>query len=161
MGLGCQRVTRFHNRQLAQLERSVHGRRVASITREVTLNVEAEVVWTAVRDVGAVATKLAPGVVKESSLEKGMRHVTFANGLMIEELIVTIDEAARRVVYAVQGRAKHHQASMQVTDDGPKQSRFVWITDVLPDEAASRFANMMDQALSVIKRTLESNAHHT
>ena len=134
---------------------------MASITREVTISAEVEVVWSALRDVGAVATKLAPGVVKDTSFENGVRHVTFGNGLMIEELIVTVDEAARRVVYAVQGRAKHHHASMQVMNDGPMQSRFVWITDVLPDEAASRFANMVDQALPVIKRTLESNAHHT
>jgi hypothetical protein len=118
-------------------------------------------VWSALKDVGAVASKLAPGVVTESSFENGVRRVTFGNGLQIEELIVAVDDSVRRVVYSVQGRAKHHQASMQVFGEGAKQSHFVWITDVLPDDAAPRFANMMDQALPVIKRTLESNAHHT
>ena len=125
------------------------------------MQAESELIWSAVKDVGAVATRLAPGVVAQSSLENGVRHVTFANGLKIEELIVAIDDSAKRVVYAVQGRAKHHQASMQVFSAGANQSRFVWITDVLPDDAAPRFTAMMDQALPVIKRTLESNAHHT
>ncbi len=135
--------------------------RMASISREVVVQAVAERIWSVLKDVGAVATKLAPGVVTQSSLEDGVRHVTFANGLKIEELIVTIDDSAKRVVYAVQGRAKHHQASMQVVSDGLKQCRFVWITDVLPDDAAPRFANMMDQAIPVIKRTLESSAHDT
>jgi len=134
---------------------------MASITREILLSVNAEVVWSAVRDVGAVASKLAPGIVTHSSFESGVRHVTFAKGLQIEELIVSVDESAKRVVYAVQGRAKHHQASMQVMSTGMDRSRFVWITDVLPDDVVERFAIMMDQALPVIKRTIESNAHHT
>jgi len=134
---------------------------MASITREVTLQAEPGLIWAVLKDVGAVATRLAPGVVTQSSFEDGVRHVTFANRLKIEELIVAVDELAKRVVYAVQGRAKHHQASMQVVSEGANQSRFVWITDVLPDDAAPRFANMMDQALPVIKHTLESNAHDT
>ena len=134
---------------------------MASIIREIALNVAAELVWLRLRDVGSVATKLAPGIVEESSFEDGIRCVTFVSGLKIEELIVSIDDSARRVVYAVQGRARHHQASMQVIGEGLNNCRFVWITDVLPDEAASRFACMMDQALPVIKVTLESDAHRT
>ena len=147
--------------RLAERKVPVKSGNIASIMRKVALQADAEAIWSAVKDVGAVATKLAPGVVTQSSFENGMRHVTFANGLMIEELIVSVDDSARRVVYAVQGRAKHHQASMQVISDGPGKCHFAWITDVLPDEAATRFADMMDQALPVIKRTLESNAHPT
>jgi hypothetical protein len=134
---------------------------MASITREIMLNTEAETVWAAVRDVGAVASKLAPGIVTQCTYEAGARHVTFANGLEIDELIVSVDDSTKRVVYAVQGRAKHHQASMQVVSEGAKQSRLVWITDVLPDDAVMRFAKMMDQALPVIERTLGANAPHS
>jgi hypothetical protein len=134
---------------------------MASIRREIMVEISPDTVWSAVRDVGAVDSKLVPGIVTRVSYDGGLRHVVFSNGLEIDELIVSIDDTAMRVVYAVQGRAKHHQASMQVIAHGPGQTRFIWITDVLPDDAASRFANLMDQALPVIKRTLESNAHHT
>src|SRR5689334_17888686 len=133
---------------------------MASIIRELTLNVSVETAWAAVRDVGSVHAKLVPGIVTRVTFDSGLRHVVFANGLEIDESIVTIDDAARRLVYAVQNRAKHHQASMQVVADGKNQCRFIWITDVLPDEAAGRFAAVMDQAMPIIKRTLESNAQH-
>lgn len=131
---------------------------MASIAREIVVRVSPSVAWSAVRDVAAVHQKLAPGLVTQATFVEGLRHVVFANGLAIDELIVTIDDSSRRLVYAVQNRAKHHQASMQVLVDGDHQCRFIWITDVLPDEAASRFASMMDQALPVIQRTMESNA---
>lgn len=131
---------------------------MASIFREITVYARADAVWSAVRDVGAIQSKLAPGVVASACVVDGVRHVAFANGLKIDELIISIDEGTKRVVYSVQGRAKHHQASMQVVEDGPDHCRFIWITDVLPDDAASRFADVMDQALPVIKHTLESNA---
>ena len=133
---------------------------MASITREMIVGVGAIAAWAAVKDVGAVHERLAPGFVTRVALEADMRHVVFANGLAIDELIVTIDDTAKRLVYAVQGRAKHHQASMQVLAEGEQQCRFIWITDVMPDEAANRFASMMDQALPIIKRTLESNAQN-
>lgn len=129
---------------------------MASIVRELSLNISAVAAWEAVRDVGAIDVRLVPGIVTAVSVHDGIRHVTFANGLEIDELIVTIDEATRRLVYAVQNRAKHHQASMQVVDEGAGGCRFVWVTDVLPDDAAGRFASVIDSALPVIKRTLES-----
>lgn len=132
---------------------------MASIIRELTLGVNAETAWSAVRDVGEVHRRLAPGVVTRVAVEGGVRHVVFANGLEIDELIVGIDENSHRLVYAVQNRAKHHQASMQVVAEGKGRCRFIWITDVLPEEAASRFASVMDQALPIIKRTIESGAH--
>jgi hypothetical protein len=131
---------------------------MASIVREITIRLNVEEAWQAIRDVGAVHVRLVPRLVTQVSLAGEVRHVIFANGLEIDELIVSIDDVTRRVVYAVQNRAKHHQASMQAIADGTDQCRFVWITDVLPEDAASRFAGMMDQALPIIKRTIESNA---
>lgn len=133
---------------------------MASIIREELLDVEAEVAWAAVRDVGAVHEKLVPDIVNAVTLDRGVRHVVFANGLEVDEAIVTIDDAAKRLVYAVQNRTKHHQASMQVFAAGKERCRFVWITDILPDDSASRFSSVMDQALPVIKRTVERQAQH-
>lgn len=127
---------------------------MATIVREIQIAASAESVWDAVRDVGAVHRRLAPGLVVDVILESGLRHVTFANGLVLDEMIVSVDESIRRVAYTALNRAKHHQASMQVFSKDKDCCRFVWITDVLPDEISERFAAVMDQAIPVIERTL-------
>ena len=58
-------------------------------------------VWDAVRDFGAVHTRLVPGFVLDARLEGDARIVTFANGTVARELLVDCDEARRRLVYAV------------------------------------------------------------
>ena len=52
----------------------------------------------------------------------------------------------------------HHNASAQVFAEGERRSRFVWVADLLPHEAAPVVAGMMDQGLAVIKRTMEKTA---
>jgi len=74
---------------------------MASIYKEILIDANAEDVWAAVRDVGAVHRRLAPGFVVEVRLEGDSRIVTFANGSVIRELIVDIDDMRHRLVYAV------------------------------------------------------------
>jgi hypothetical protein len=113
-------------------------------------------VWDAIRDVGAVHTRLAPGFVVDTRLEEGARVVTFANGLVARELIVDVDDEARRLVWAVVGgRPTHHNGSLQVFPEHAGRSRVVWIADLLPNELASTIAGLMDQGMSVMKKTLE------
>ena len=82
--------------------------------------------------------------------------VTFGNGLVARELIVDLDDEARRLTWSAVGdRMTHHNASAQVFPDGKGGSRFVWIADLLPHELAPGVAEMMEQGLVVIKRTLE------
>jgi hypothetical protein len=50
----------------------------------------------------------------------------------------------------------HHNASMQVIAEGPNQCRFVWVTDLLPDETAGPVGDLIEQAAPIMKRTLES-----
>jgi carbon monoxide dehydrogenase subunit G len=129
---------------------------VASIHREVRIEADPETVWDALRDVGALHKRLAPGFVTDVRLEDGARVVTFGNGLVARELIVDLDDRARRLVWsAVGGRMTHHNASAQVFPEGEGHSRLVWIADLLPHEVAPAVAAMMDQGLAVIKRTLE------
>ncbi|MFL5496805.1 MAG: SRPBCC family protein [Gemmatimonadales bacterium] len=131
---------------------------MASIYREVRIQADPETVWDALRDVGAIHQRLAPGFVTDVSLEEGARVVTFGNGLVARELIVDVDDEARRLVWSVVGgRMTHHNASAQVVPDGEGRSRFVWIADLLPHELAPSIAAMMDQGLAVIKRTLEGS----
>lgn len=131
---------------------------MATIVREVDISASAATVWDAVRDVGAVNRRLVPGLVIAVTFDSGVRRVTFANGLELEELIVGIDEALRRVAYTALNRAQHHHASMQVMAKDDTHCRFLWITDVLPDAVAERFSAVMDQAMPIIARTLEANA---
>jgi len=83
--------------------------------------------------------------------------VTFASGLVARELIVDVDDAARKLVWAVVGspRLTHHNASMQVFADGERRSRVVWIADVLPNEIAGYIAGLIEEGLGTMKKTLE------
>ncbi|MFJ8078214.1 hypothetical protein ACIQ7Q_30855 [Streptomyces sp. NPDC096176] len=47
---------------------------------------------------------------------------------------------------------------MQVFAEGKERSRFVWITDVTPDDLAAPLTEMVDQEARVIKQTLEMPA---
>ena len=88
---------------------------MASIHKEVFVDAPPEQVWEAVRDVGAIPTRLARGFVTDTRLEGDSRLVTFADGTVVRERIVDVDDRTRRVAYAAVGwRATHHHASMQV-----------------------------------------------
>jgi len=131
---------------------------MASIHREVVVETGPDLVWDAIRDVGAVHERLAPGFVVDTRLEEGARIVTFGNGVVARELIVDVDEAARRLVWSVVGgRMTHHNASLQVFTEGAK-SRVVWIADLLPNEVGPYIAGMIDQGMAVMKKTMEAQA---
>jgi len=130
---------------------------MASIRKEILIDARPETIWDAIRDVGALHERLVPGFVIDTRLEEGARIVTFGNGMVARELIVDLDDAARRLVWAVVGspRLTHHNASVQVFADGERRSRVVWIADVLPNEIAGYMAGLLDQGLGVMKKTLE------
>lgn len=129
---------------------------VASIRKEVVIEAPAEVVWDAVRDVGQAHTRLAPGVLTDARLEEGARVVTFANGMVVRERIVDVDDGRRRLAYsATGGRATHHHASIQVAPEGERRCRLTWITDVLPHEMAGPIGALMEQGSRAMKLTLE------
>ncbi len=129
---------------------------MASIRKEILLDARAEDVWDAVRDVGALHTRLVPGFVTDTRLEKGARIVTFANGMVVRELIVDLDDTARRLVWSASGgRLSHHNASAQVFADGDKRSRLDWTADLLPDELAGEIRTMMEHGAAAMKKAFE------
>jgi carbon monoxide dehydrogenase subunit G len=128
---------------------------MATITKTVDVALTPDQVWEAVRDWGQVHRRLCPGVLTDCRVEEGARTVTFANGLVAKELIVAVDDEARRLVWAVVGTQllSHHNAGMQVlaSDQG---SRIVWTADILPHEAAEQVAGFMDLGCAAMKTTL-------
>jgi hypothetical protein len=89
-------------------------------------------------------------------MEGNARVVTFGNGMAVREDIVSVDDAACRVVWAIVGQQFHHyNGAAQVFDDDGC-ARFVWTTDLLPDELAGNVEAMMDAGIGAIKKTIES-----
>ncbi|MBL0085197.1 MAG: SRPBCC family protein [Ideonella sp.] len=129
---------------------------MASIRREVVIHSAAEEVWDALRDVGALHERLVPGFVISCALEGDVRTVTFFNGMIAKELIVAVDDLAKRVVWsAVGGRLTHHNASAQVHRLEAESCRVEWIADLLPNELAPAIAGMIEQGLAAMKRHAE------
>jgi Polyketide cyclase / dehydrase and lipid transport len=130
---------------------------MASIRKQIMIEANPERVWDALRDWGALHKRLVPGFATDARVEGPDRIVTFASGNVLRERLVDLDEDARRLVWSIADPPYvHHNASAQVLAEGVGRSRFVWIADFLPNELAELAAPLMDQALSVIKRTLES-----
>jgi hypothetical protein len=133
---------------------------MASIRREVTIDVPAEKAWDALRDVGALDRRLARGFVARVDMgeDVGVRVVTFANGMVARERIIDVDDVARRVAWSAEiGRLTHYSASAQVFTDGPTRCRFVWIADLLPHDAAPAVTAMIEAGLAATKKTLEAD----
>lgn len=129
---------------------------MATIIRDIEVGASAEFVWSAVRDVGNVQVRLFPDFVTDVTMESGIRHVRFATGWVIHELIVSIDDELRRIAYAsVQGRAQHHNSSMQVFPIAENRCRILWTTDVLPDAVADSISDILNHAIPLMVRTLE------
>jgi carbon monoxide dehydrogenase subunit G len=128
---------------------------MASIHRDISIDAPPQHVWDAVRDIGALHTRLVPGFVTDTKLVDGARIVTFANGSVARELIVDVDDGARRIAWAVVGTPMtHHNASFQVFADNGR-TRGVWIADLLPHELAPAIATMIEQGLAAMKRAME------
>lgn len=128
---------------------------MASIHKDIPLNASSDDIWDAVRDFGALHTRLVPGFVRDTRLEgAGVRVVTFANGNVARELLVDCDESRKRLVYAVSSeRVQHYNASVQVFVEGEARSRLVWIIDLLPNDIAPYIAGQMDQAAQAMRKT--------
>ena len=130
---------------------------MATIHIETLVAAPADVVWDAIRDYGALHSRLVPGFVVETRLEGDSRHVVFGNGMTARERIVGLDDARRRFAYAVvSDRLTHHSASNQVRAESEGRCRFIWIADVLPDAAAEGMAAMMREGAAVLKVTMEA-----
>jgi len=130
---------------------------MASIRREIRIHAAPEKVWDAVRDIGNIHKRLVPGFVTDCRMEgDDARIVTFGNGMVVKEIIVDRDDAAKRLCWSAKSeRMTHYNASMQIFADGASGAKAVWIADLLPNEAAPAIGAMIDQGMGAMKKTLE------
>lgn len=130
---------------------------MASIRKEIHIDVPPTQVWEALRDVGALHTRLVPGFVTHTRMEGDARVVTFGNGMVAREHIVGIDEQRRRVAWAIVDEPfRHYSGVAWVEPDINGGARFVWTADVLPNELAPQVESMMSAGIQVIKKTQEA-----
>lgn len=129
---------------------------MASLRHEIQIDTSPDEVWAALRDVGALHTKLVPGFVTDTRMEGNARIVTFGNGMVAREEIVGIDDARRRLAWAIlDAPFRHYSGVAWVEPDINGGTRFVWTADLLPDELARQVDEMMTAGIAVVKQTLE------
>jgi hypothetical protein len=129
---------------------------MASVRKEFLTTARPEAIWDAIRDIGALHTRLVPGFVVDTRLEPGARVVTFGSGMIAREPIITLDETARRLVWSAEGTCTtHYNASVQVLTDSAGATKVVWIADFLPDTVAGDIDAAMTMGMSVMKTTLD------
>jgi len=131
---------------------------MGTIQKEIGIARDGSFVWDAIRDVGAIHRRLVPGFVVDCKLEGDSRIITFANGMVVKEVIVTVNDETCRHAWSARGEPfTHHNASIQVFTEGAGKCRVVWIADLLPDEVTDTVEKMMLQGLDAMKRTLEGS----
>jgi carbon monoxide dehydrogenase subunit G len=127
---------------------------MASIRKEFDVAAPIDKVWAAFKDIGAVHTRLAKGFVTDCRMDGADRIVTFVNGLVAREVIVDVDERARRLVYSARSeRLQHHNASFTLSASG-NGTHVVWVADLLPDAMAQPIGAMMEQGAAAMEKTL-------
>jgi hypothetical protein len=129
---------------------------MATIRSELKTRARPSEVWSAIRDIGALHTRLVPGFVADTKLEPGARVVTFANGVTLREPIVTLDDEARRLVWTHDGgRAQHYNGALQVFELGDGMTSVVWTADFLPDDIGGYMSKAIEAGMAAMQRSLD------
>jgi hypothetical protein len=131
---------------------------MASLYRDIPLNSDAARAWATLRDSRNIARVFA-GVLTDARVDGDLRTVTFANGNVVQERIVTVDDERMRVAYTVCGlNFEHYAASMQIVvdevDEATGRCRLVWVCDFLPEERRALVEPLMDAGSAAAARNL-------
>ncbi len=132
---------------------------MASITKEVLTDASPDTVWDAIRDIGALHTRLVPGFVVDTKLVPGGRVVTFANGRVIEEPIVSSSDSLRRLVWTTKSDGSflsHYNGAVQVYARAAGGSRVEWTADFLPDSAQGALEQMLAAGAAAMAKALQA-----
>ena len=69
-------------------------------------------VWDALRDFGALHTRLVPGFVTDTRLDGDARIVTFSNGTVAREILVDCDD--KRAAAGLRHHQRTHEAAQRL-----------------------------------------------
>lgn len=130
---------------------------MASIRKEVDVDADATAAWALLRSAGDAHKAFTP-VLTGARLEQKGRIVTFANGMVLREDILDVDDVRRRIAYAVKDAPglTYHHASMEVVERDAGTCRFIWITDFLPAGASSMIAPLVEAGANAFKSNVEA-----
>jgi hypothetical protein len=127
-----------------------------TIRSELKTRARPSEVWSAIRDIGALHTRLVPGFVADTKLEPGARVVTFVDGRVVREPIVTLDDNARRLVWTAESeRARHYNAALQVSELADGLTSVVWTADYLPDDIGGFLSKAIEAGMAAMQRSLD------
>ena len=131
------------------------------IRETIAINAPPAALWDAIADVGAIHTRVAPTLVADTKLDRegAARIVTFANGAVLHENIVSLDHETRELVWTAQGGPwTHHNAWLTVTDRADGGGNVTWTADVLPHSAGEIIAGFVSAGLQDMKQHYEGPA---
>ncbi|MDE2052726.1 MAG: SRPBCC family protein [Gammaproteobacteria bacterium] len=134
---------------------------MGSMTKEVLTDAAPDAVWDAIRDIGALHTRLVPGFVVDTMLVPGGRRVTFSNGRTVEEPIVSCSDPLRRLVWTAKAAElpfTHYNGCVQVHARAAGGSRIEWTADFLPDGAAAILEGLMNAGATAMTGALQALA---
>ena len=127
---------------------------MASIHKEIIIDASPADVWDALRDFGALHTRLAPDFVTDTKLDGDARIVTFANGSVAREVLVDSDDKRRRLVYAIKNeRLTQHSASAQVFAEGETARALSGSPTCCRTKFASYMEGQMELGLAAMQKS--------
>lgn len=137
------------------------GGNMGTVSKTISIAASAQTAWDAIADVGELHVRVAPIMVTDTILEDSgtVRIVTFSNGAVLREQIISNDPATMRLSWTASGGPwVHHNASLVVVkhDAG---CDVTWTADVLPHDAVAVIAPFIDAGLATFKAHLEASAH--
>ena len=127
---------------------------MATLVKTFEIDAPLDRVWARVADVGAVSDLFA--MLADASVDGDVRTCNTVDRKQLKELIVSIDDIHKRLVYSVTESPfgfHFHSASWQLEPAGPK-TRLVWHTDVKPDAMVAALEPVIDSEIPNIVRGL-------
>jgi carbon monoxide dehydrogenase subunit G len=120
---------------------------------EIDINGSADDVWAVVGDFGGIAGWM-PGM--DSCRVEGDNRILETMGMTITERLVSKDDAARALTYAIADGApvESHEATITVTPTGDA-SHVSWTVDATPDEMADLMTTIYQSSLDSLKAHIE------
>ena len=132
---------------------------MTTVRKSVTIAKPANEVWDAVSDAGQLHTRVAPGMVTNTTLEDNgnVRIVTFGTGMILKEHMISNDADTMRIAWSAESEQwTHHNASLQVFAGDDNTCEAVWTADVLPHAAGALMEQFLTAGLAAMKAHMEN-----